>query len=130
MARDEGGRMILELTIPGEFMTLNDHENAARTHWAKGAKSKKADTERVQYDESVMAAQPVTVYPVRVVFTWCRVDARSDLDNIAFAKKSILDGLVRAKVLKGDGYKFIQEIQDFYVIDKLAPGVDIRIEPI
>ena len=122
--------MALELTIPGEFMTLNEHENAARSHWAAGAASKKADTERVQYDAGVRAAQPVTAYPVRVIFTWCRKDARCDLDNIAFAKKSVLDGLVKAKVLRGDGYKFIQEIRDFYVIDKAAPGVDIRIETI
>ena len=121
---------VLELTIPGEFMTLNEHENAARSHWGAGANSKKVDTQRVQFDESVKSALPVTVYPVRVVFTWRRKDKRCDLDNIAFAKKSILDGLVLAGVLAGDGYKFIQETQDFYVIDKAAPGVDVRIEPI
>jgi len=121
---------ILELTILGEFMTLNDHERAARSHWSAGAGTKKADTLRVQFDEAVQAALPVTVYPVRITFTWCRKDKRCDLDNIAFAKKSILDGLVKAGVLAGDSYKFIQEFRDMYVVDKSAPGVDIRVEPI
>ncbi len=120
----------MNLFIPGIFITQNEHEQAARSHWSKGAEARKSDTLYVQLHRNVRAALPVTVYPVKVSFVWFRTDKRCDLDNIAFAKKSVLDGLVLAGVLAGDGYKFIQQSQDFYVIDKKNPGVEVTITPL
>jgi hypothetical protein len=43
--------------------------------------------------------------PVIVVFSWVEPNWKKDADNIAFAKKFILDALVSQKILKNDSRK-------------------------
>lgn len=50
------------------------------------------------------------------------------MDNIAFAHKFILDGLVDAGVLKGDSRKFVIGLEDdFSEIDPDNPRVEVTI---
>ena len=48
---------------------------------------------------------PVSRYPVRILFRWYSKDSRKDIDNVAFAKTFILNGLVLAGVLTEDSRK-------------------------
>ena len=53
---------------------------------------------------------------------------RRDVDNIAFAHKFILDGLVSAGVLEGDSRKYVIGLQDeFPEPDPDNPRVEITI---
>lgn len=63
-------------------------------------------------------------------FTWVIKNRGKDLDNVAFAKKYILDGLTKAKVLQNDNLTKIVAFEDIAVItkDEHKQGVYIEIE--
>lgn len=97
-----------QLVIDGEFETLNPYINAERTNKFMAAKIKKVETERVMLQSRLMP--PVTDYPVIIHFEFMRENSKSDPDNVDFAKKFILDGLVKAGVLRNDTCKEIARI--------------------
>ena len=45
--------------------------------------------------------------PVTVRFTWVEGNRRRDIDNVAFAKKFVLDGLVQAGVIGNDTPQYV-----------------------
>lgn len=93
-----------KVTIIGVFPTLNDMIGDARKHWAISAKHKKESTElaRVQ----CLRLKPI-VQPCRVSFDWF-YSSKCDPDNISSGgRKSILDGMVEAKVLPNDNDKWV-----------------------
>lgn len=57
-------------------------------------------------------------YPCRITFVWHLKNKRKDLDNVAFAKKFILDGLVKAGTLKNDNLNNVIEFRDKVEFDK------------
>lgn len=69
----------------------------------------------------------VTDYPVCVRFIWHERTRRRDLDNIASAKKFILDALIECGVLPGDGQKYVCGIRDEFVIPSGFDGVRVEI---
>jgi hypothetical protein len=97
------------VSIPHRFVSLNDYINAERTNKYMGAKIKKSETQVAE--NAFRGLQPI-LEPCKVRFTWVVTDKRRDLDNIAFAKKYILDGAVSAGVLKGDNMKYIVGFED------------------
>ena len=70
---------------------------------------------------------PTFEKPVHVYFAWVEPNRRRDIDNIAFAHKFILDGLVDAGVLKGDSQKYVTGFVDLFRVDKDNPHVSILI---
>ena len=53
-----------------------------------------------------------------VRFEWHERTKKRDADNIASAKKFILDALVKMKVLEDDSRKFVKGFYDVIVDDK------------
>lgn len=51
---------------------------------------------------------------VIVHFTWYEKKGRRDVDNVAFAKKFILDALVKNKILTDDRRKFVKGFTDAF----------------
>ena len=100
------------ITIHGEMMDMNTFQNKTRTNKFIGAKIKKEETERVYWECKQQKVSPVTEYPVHISFIWYVKNNKKDPDNISFAKKFCLDGLVEAGVLQGDGRKFINGFTD------------------
>jgi hypothetical protein len=116
------GEKLAEYWFPGKFTSFNDYTNKNRTHWSKGAKTKKDETGGIYYD--LIGALPIRDYPVRIEFYWHCADERTDQDNIAFAKKFILDGMVEAHILEGDSWKYIRGgFSDSFKVDKKDVGV-------
>ena len=109
--------------LEGKFTTLNQYIRAERGHLYKAAEIKKTETARVKY--SCIGILPVENYPVSIQFIWSRHNHRTDPDNIAFAKKFILDGLVEAGVLAGDSFKQISGFSDTFTLE--ADGVNVII---
>lgn len=52
------------------------------------------------------------------------------MDNIAFAKKFILDALVKKGVLKDDGWKWVKGFTDEFFVDKKNPRVEVEMEEV
>lgn len=114
------------LIIPGRFPSLNDYIAAERNNRHIAAKMKRDETKRVA-DIAANSDMPTFQKPVHVYFTWVEPNRRRDIDNIAFAHKFILDGLVDAGVLKGDSQKYVTGFVDLFRVDKDNPHVSILI---
>ena len=102
------------VSIPHRFVSLNDYIHAERTNKYMGAKIKKTETQVAE--NAFRGLQPI-LEPRKVRFTWVVKDKRRDLDNIAFAKKYILDGAVNAGVLISDNMKYIVGFEDVLAFD-------------
>ena len=58
-----------------------------------------------------------------MTFRW-HVKSRHDSDNIAFAKKYVLDGMVKAGVLENDNPKCVRHLKDYIYRDVKKPNLD------
>jgi hypothetical protein len=112
-------------TIPGELPNLNDVINKSKIHWAAYSKIKKDATMLVRY-----AANKLPVYKNKIFLdiTYYVRNKRKDMDNIAFAKKFILDGLVEAKKIKNDGWGEIAGWKENFKVDKKNPRIEVIIK--
>jgi len=108
--------MILTFTFPLP-PTLNKTINSARTNKFQSARDKKLWTNWVA---SQVIGQPKFTGKVWVEFYWQVANIRRDPDNISAAAKPILDGLVLAKIIKGDSLAVIQSPYCHYF--EVKPG--------
>ena len=115
------------ITIKGELTDLNQYIKALNNHRFVGSKIKKEETERVYWECKEQKIKPVTKFPVKIHYRWYSPNARKDIDNVAFSKKFINDGLTMAEVLPDDSRKYIKGFSDNFFIDKEFPRVEIEI---
>ena len=117
--------MIQRFTIQGRFPSLNDYISAERANRSFGASMKRKETKRAAEAAGGLAE---CSNPVVVVFKWIEPNLRRDIDNVAFAHKFVLDGLVKAGVLKGDSRKYVIGLQDeFPPPDPDNPRVEVTV---
>jgi len=103
------------LNIDYKFPSLNDYINACRSNKFGGAAMKK----KVQKDISQKILQlPKFETPISIDFLWFEKNARRDYDNIAFAKKFILDAMVEQGRIKDDNRKFVTGFSDRFHLGK------------
>lgn len=62
-----------------------------------------------------------------VEITWYEKNKRRDPDNVAFAKKFILDSLVESGVLARDSQKYVSAFVDHFRVDPENPRIEIMI---
>lgn len=97
------------------FPTLNEYIDCERGSTIAAAAMKKKCTAQVK--EQCLSQQIESVKgKVDLLFEW-HSSTRHDPDNVAFAKKFILDGLQAAGVLENDNRKFIGTMADEIVND-------------
>ena len=99
--------------LPG----LNEYINACRRNKYAGAKMKKDADNLVCWFISMAHLEPITE-PIKLIFEWHIKKDKRDLDNIAFAKKFILDALQETKILPNDNKKYVQGFTDNFFYDK------------
>lgn len=92
-----------QLEIKGQLATLNQHDAANRANIYVGAKLKKQMTELVSMQCSNL--KPIKSESI-ITLHWF-VSGKHDYDNVRFAVKYILDGMVKAKKLPSDSPKYI-----------------------
>jgi len=66
--------------------------------------------------------------PFHIHLCWAIHNRRSDMDNIAWAKKYVVDALVAADVFSGDGMKHIESYSDDYELvptDKQGVWIEV-----
>ncbi len=95
--------------------SLNDYIRVCRCNKFQAAKFK-ADIEReIGY---YLTKMPKWDNPIKIHFTWIEGDKKRDLDNICFAKKFILDAMVKSQKLKDDNRKCVTAFTDSFEYGK------------
>lgn len=97
------------------FPTLNEYIDCERGSTIAAAAMKKKCTEQVRV-QCIEQSIPPVAGKVDLLFEW-HSSTRHDPDNVAFAKKFILDGLQVAGVLENDNRKFIGTMADEIIQD-------------
>ena len=102
-------------TINMKLPSLNEYINLCRTNKYKAAKFK-ADLEA---DIALfLFNMPRYSNPIKINFHWIEGSKRRDLDNICFAKKFILDAMVKAGKLKDDNRNCVTAFTDNFYYGK------------
>lgn len=118
-----------KLVLNRELTDLNTYIKALNAHYHAGNAIKQQETDYVYFTAIEQKLKPITQYPVTVWFVWYSKNERKDIDNVCFAKKFILDGLVKAKILSNDSRKYVEGFRDVFCIDKKNPRVEIELLP-
>lgn len=107
--------------IPFRLPGLNEYTSACRTSRYSGADMKKITEHDIMpfINQLKSAKGKVSVY-----FIWHEKNKRRDPDNIAFAKKFILDAMVKAGKIEGDSPRFIVGLKDGFSFGK-EDGVEV-----
>ena len=107
--------------------TLNEYTLATRSNMYASANMKKKAERGIMTEAKYQLRTWKTDKPVFLVFKWVEKNQRRDKDNVAFAKKFILDALVELEVLQGDSWKYVVGFIDLFEIDKSDPRVEVTI---
>lgn len=101
---------ILEIPFYTKLPTLNEYINAERGDRMAAANMKKKVTNSIMVESLNFRnlIDPNIVYDIELL--WETANNRIDPDNIFFGVKFILDGVVKAGILKSDGRKNIRNI--------------------
>lgn len=103
--------------IPMKLPSLNEYVNACRRNKYAGAKMK-ADIENEMH--WYLHNLPTFVGPVFIHFHWVEANKKRDLDNVCFAKKFILDTMVKVGILKDDNRNCVTGFTDTFEYAKEA----------
>lgn len=103
-------------------MYLNEYINTERRNKYAAAKIKDKLTSAVAWQCKAKQCHKPTG-KVDMIFKW-HVKGRHDSDNIAFAKKFVLDGMVQAGLLENDNPKCVRHLADYIYRDLKKPQVD------
>lgn len=118
----------MRFTIKGRLDGLNEIIEANRTNPYKGNRIKKGNESIVIYYARFCRMKPIERYPVKVIINWYEKNRLRDWDNVMSAKKFIFDGLQKTGILKGDGQKYICQIEEHQFIDKENPRIEVIFE--
>lgn len=123
--------MKAKLIIPGTLPNLNDYIAAERRNKHIAAAMKRQTEHTVMlYAKNQLRGLRFTS-PVHMSYTWYEPNRRRDKDNVSsFGRKCIQDALVRAGILKNDGWAEIDSFSDSFFVDKKNPRIDVEIEEI
>ena len=116
----------MKITIPGELPALNEIIDKSKAHHMAYASLKKDATNLVQYAANNLPQ----MNRIELDITYYCKNRRKDPDNIAAAKKFILDGLVKAEVISNDGWKEVAGWKERWERDKDNPRVEVEIKEV
>ena len=103
----------MRIEIPFRLPSLNEYVRECRANKYSGGRHKEnIENQILWYLKSVK--QKINK-PVFVKFIWYEKNYKRDKDNVAFAKKYILDALQKSGILPNDNNKFITGFADFFV---------------
>lgn len=118
---------MVKFTIRGTMPGLNDLIDAERRNRYAGAQLKK-QWEAVVIRAARSLGKTRFDRPVYMVYHWYAADRRRDKDNISsFGRKVIQDALVKAHILKNDGWNDIIGFKDRFEVDPKNPRIVVEI---
>lgn len=98
---------VIDLKLP----SLNDYIRICRGNKFAAAKYKKELEEKIGL---FILKMPKFTKPIKINFTWIEGTKRRDYDNICFAKKFILDSMVKYNKLPDDNRKYVYAFTDSF----------------
>ena len=116
--------------IDGTLPNLNEYIACLNVSKFRGNKCKKETEKRIAKFIRKQLCGVTISEPVTVDITWFEPDKKRDKDNIAFAKKFILDALVKSKVLANDGWACIEGFTERFYVDAKYPRVVVTLIPV
>lgn len=119
----------MKIEIPMKLPSLNEYIDACKIH--KGKWNKGNQMKQDYQNDMIMFLSKMPKYnnPIKVHFLWIEENKRRDLDNVCFAKKFILDAMIKAGKLKDDNRKYVQGFTDNFAYGKEAKVI-LEIEEI
>lgn len=116
--------MTYTFKVQGRMQALNDYTKANRGAKGKfyGNKMKQFQTNDVFEQIQKLGDFPKFTKPVTIEFHWVEINAKRDPDNFIFAKKFVLDGMVKAGMLSNDGMKNIAGFVDSWEVQPETNG--------
>lgn len=100
-----------KIEIPMRLPSLNEYINECRKNKFAGAKMKKQVEKDIGWFINKI---PQYKRPIFIHFHWVEENKRRDLDNVCFAKKFILDSMVKAGKLADDNRNFVSGFTDTF----------------
>jgi Holliday junction resolvase RusA-like endonuclease len=119
---------MITVVIEGTLPCLNDFIRAMNYNRHRGNSMKQECTDICHIAFKKQCKQ--TFNKVFITFHWIEPNMRRDKDNIAFAKKFILDGMVQNGTLKNDGWKQVADWEDKFSVDKDNPRIEITVREV
>ncbi|MBQ6929027.1 MAG: hypothetical protein IJN27_01805 [Oscillospiraceae bacterium] len=102
------------LKIPYKLDGLNEYTEECRNSKYDGNKCKRENEKIIRLCiRNCRLKKMPGAYFVR--FTWWEATKQRDKDNVAFAKKFILDALQKEKITKGDDNRYLLGFEDRFV---------------
>ena len=105
------------ITIPFRLPSLNQYINECRKNKFAGAKMKKDVEKDIGWYINLL---PNYKNPIKIHFHWIEENKKRDLDNVCFAKKFILDSMVKAGKLKDDNRNYVKGFNDTFEYGKTS----------
>lgn len=117
---------VITYFIGKNLAKLNEHDSANRANKFGGANLKKKMTELVAGE---LEGKRVITSPVKLGFVW-GYSSKHDFDNIAFARKYVLDGMVKAHILPNDNQKWVKGFlgDEFIKVEEGGEYVTVLVE--
>lgn len=112
----------MTFTIPFRLPSLNEYTKAINKSWRAGNDFKQ-DIEQSIALFIRMGIKTMIDYPVKITFHWYEPNEKRDMDNVAFAKKFILDAMQKTGKLKNDNRKYVKGFKDEFYYEKTAKVV-------
>ena len=110
--------------VKSRFCSLNEFY---RMHHMKQGKVKRENDEVVAWSAKAAHIKPYTK-PVQIDCLWVEPNKRRDHDGIHFGVKFILDGLVKAGILKDDSPRYVKRITHEVAYDRDNPRIEVWID--
>ena len=104
----------MEFRIYGKLPGLNEYTKANRSNQYAGSTMKKKAENIVIWSIKRDLPDVVIKVPVTVDFRWIEANRKRDLDNICFAKKFILDGMVKSGLIANDNWSHVTGFVDHF----------------
>ena len=121
-----GSEIMNRIEIPFRLPSLNQYINECRKNKYAGAKMKKEVESDIGWYINLL---PQYSNPIKIHFLWIEENKRRDYDNVCFAKKFILDSMVKAGKLKDDNRNFVAGFTDDFEYGK-SSKVILEIEEV
>lgn len=116
---------MIKFTIEGELPSANEIIAIAKRHPMAYSSLKKKSTDIVRF--SCLTIPKIKTPAIFIITYYCK-NKRKDLDNIAFAKKFLFDGLIKAGKLENDGWGEIKSWEEHFEIDKKNPRIEVEVK--
>ena len=104
------------------FPGLNEYTDANRIHWTKGRRMKMDAEEAVIWairEAKAHGRIGKAVPPYWILFEWHEASHKRDYDNVASAKKFVLDAMQKTGIIERDSQRYLVGFHDTFESDSM-----------